>query len=455
MSSGQVVLIVSDDAATRAALSRALEGGGRTVLEAAGPGETEAALGRASVDAVILAPGSPSSAQNLLHLLQERAAELPVVAVGSPAAELLRHGAHDVVEPGAEPIVLARAVERACERRVLRQEVERLRLETAPLHNRVPLLGRSEAMHEMSRQVDELATRNVSVLLTGVTGTGKNVVAREMHARSHRADQPYVVVSCRGVSETLLESQLFGHRRGAFAGAAQDHAGGLQAARGGTLVLDRIEDMPLPLQGRLAAALRAGQFTPMGAGQALDVDVRIIAMANRSLATMLRSGTFREDLHQKIAEVTLELPPLRDRPEDVPLLAEAFIAEASERFGVAPRRLDAAAQSAILSFRWPGNVRELREAVESAFARGTGDAVRFEHLPASVRAGSRTELERDPERRPTLAESEAELVALVLEEAGGNKTEAARRLGIDRKRLYRKIKRYSLLGPDSGDEGDD
>ena len=456
MNAGQVILIVSDDAATRASLSRALEAGGRTLLEAAGPGEAEAALGRAAVEVVLAAPASPVAAQNLLHLLKERAPEVPVVAIGSPAAELLRHGAHDVVDVSAEPAVLAAAVSRACERHALRVEVERLRRETAPLHNRVPLLGRSEAMREMARQVDELATRNVNVVLTGVSGTGKNVVARELHARSRRSDEPYVVVSCRGVSETLLESQVFGHRRGAFPGAAHDHVGGIQAARGGTLVLDRVEDMPLPLQARLASALKTGNFTPLGAAQPLEADARIVAMSNRSLTAMLRAGTFREDLYQRLAGVALELPPLSERREDVPLLAEAFIAEASERYGVAPRRLDPAAHAACLDYAWPGNVRELREAVETAFARGTGDSLRLEHLPARVRAGAKADFSRDPERRPTLAESEAELVALVLEESGGNKTEAARRLGIDRKRLYRKIKRYDLLGADElDDDGDD
>lgn len=457
MGNGLVVLVVAGDPALRAGLTRSLAGSGRDVLEAATPADGDATMAQSPVDVLVAASRGAAGSEglNLLRQAHGRDPLLPVVLVtdgDDPAAraELMRHGAHDVLSADAASTLLDAVVRRAGERRALETELGRLRRELLGQRNRVPLLGRSVHMREMSRQVDQLASRMTATLIVGATGTGKNVVAREIHDRSRRPGGPFVTVSCLGLSDGLLESQLFGHQRGAFPAAAHDHEGAFHAAAGGTLFLDRIEEIALPVQARLVAALKSGRITPLGGSHATELDVRLVSSANRDVAAMVRSGTFREDLHERLAGTVLTLPRLRERPEDTPLLAEAFVAEAAERYGVAPRRLDGPLLERLLAYQWPGNVRELRDAIETAFARSTGDVIRIEHLPAHVRAGARAGLARDPERRPTLAEAEAELVALVLEESGGNKTEAARRLGIDRKRLYRKIKRYGLLG----DEGE-
>ncbi|MEM7244192.1 MAG: sigma 54-interacting transcriptional regulator [Acidobacteriota bacterium] len=455
MSAGLVALLACEDPTLRSSLESQLSGPGLEVLPVATVGEMETALGRATVDLVLATCGrTAADGASLMHVARERAPDVPVLFLVEPGAttvalELLRHGAYDVLARTADPGLMAAAIQRAAERRALRRQLQLLRQEASQQRNRVPLLGRSERMREMSRQVDAAAERDESVLIVGSPGTGKNLVARELHARSRRAQGAFVIVSCLGVAEILLESQLIGHRRGAFLGAERDHDGALRAAAGGTLVIDRIEEMPLPLQARLAAVLRSRRATPLGAGHAHPVEARIVATSNRELEPMVRNGTFREDLHDLLSGATLRLLRLRDRSEDTPLLAEAFVAELAERYGVGVRRFDARAQQTVLSYSWPGNVKELREATEWAFVRGMGEVIAHEHLPATVRAGSKAGLSRDPERRPTLAEAEAELVALVLEESGGNKTEAARRLGIDRKRLYRKIKRYGLLGADA------
>jgi DNA-binding NtrC family response regulator len=455
------VLLIAGEPRARATVARALAPAGHRLLEAAGVEEAEAALSRASVDVVVTdVPSGGRELGDLVHVLRERVPDLSVVALtdaGSQAqaVEALRHGVHATVERGAEPDVLQAAVARAAERHALVREVSRLRREVAAPRDRVPLLGRSTRMREMNHQVDMLAAKNVPVLITGAPGTGKNLVARELHARSSRATGPFVSVSCLRIAEKLLESQLFGHRRGAFQGATHDHEGALHLAAGGTLYLDRVEMLSRHLQEALVHVLASAAATPMGSTQPREVDVRLVCASNRNLDTMVREGTFRDDLHRRVSGARLELPSLRDRTEDVLFLAEAFVAEAAERFGVAPRRFDPEAQKALLAHGWPGNVRELHEAVQHAFAMAPGEVIELQHLPVAVRAGARANLFRDPERLPTLAEAEAELVAHVLEECGGNKTKAAKRLGIDRKRLYRKIRRYGLLGGEPVDEGDD
>ena len=455
MSSRPTILVLSQEAG--GSLARSLSEPGQKVIEARTAAEAEGLVGRVALDVVVADLGaSGREAFGLLHVLPERAPDLPMIAVSghggaATAAEAMRLGAFDVVEHDGEPGALRAAIARAAEHHGLRREVSRLRREVAAVRDRAPLLGRSEAMREMSRLVDEAAARTMPVLVVGATGTGKSFVARELHARSVRSSGPYVGICCEGTHETLLESQLFGHRRGSFAGAVHDHEGGFRAAAGGTLFIERVELLPLPLQARLVETIKTSRVTALGSSHPVETDVRLVAGSARDLTPMVRAGRFREDLFLALAAVVFKLPMLRERPEDIPFLAEAFAAEEAERFGVAPRRIDSDALAIILAHPWPGNVKELRAAIRHAFGRGLGDTLRAENLPPSVRAGARALLQRAPDRLPTLAEAEAELVALVLEDSSGNKTLAARRLGIDRKRLYRKIKRYGLLGPDDHD----
>ena len=456
---GRSVILVLGPEPAGPALARLLSDPGLSLHEARTAAEAEGLLHKLSADAVVadLVTGA-REALSFLHLLAERAPDLPLVGVVQGSAgeglEALRLGAFSVVDRD-EPVSLRSAVARAVEHHSLRREVGRLRREVAAGRDRVPLLGRSAVMRQMSQQVDEAAGRTAPVLILGATGTGKSFVARELHERSTRSAGPFVVVPCQGLHETLLESQIVGHRRGAFTGAGHDHEGALRAATGGTLYIDRIDVVPLRLQSRLHEILRTSRYAPLGAAQVQELDCRIVAGAGRDMEALVRAGKFRDDLHDLLRGLTLKLPMLRERPEDIPFLAEAFAAEEAERLGLTARRFDSEAIDVMTRHPWPGNVRELRHAVRHAVLRGLGEVIRADQLPPSVRSGARAGLARDPDRMPTLAESEAELVGLVLEDSGGNKTLAAKRLGIDRKRLYRKIRRYGLLGADEAPGADD
>jgi two-component system response regulator HydG len=278
--------------------------------------------------------------------------------------------------------------------------------------------------------------------VSGESGTGKELVARTIHARGPLAAHPFVAVNCAGLSETLLDSQLFGHRRGAFTGAVSDHDGVFRAAEGGTLFLDEVAEIPPALQAKFLRAVEQREVTPLGSSLPTAVDVRLVAATNRDLAAEVRDGRFRTDLFYRLNVVHLELPPLRARPEDVPLLVEHFLQRFSRQYQVAPKRLAAEAVERLRTYAWPGNVRELQNAIERAFALSAADTITLDDLPPSLRGW---ELPSEtPGDVPTLEESERRLFAAALRKSGGNKNEAARLLGIDRQRLYRKIEKYGL-----------
>jgi len=454
--SGRSVVVVVTVEGSSGALARVLTEPGLTV-HLATLAEAEQALAALAPDVVVAElTGQGREATALLHALAERAPDVPLVAASAgaqagAAQELLRAGAFAVVDR-EDAVALRCMVARAVEHHGLRREAARLRRELAPGRDRVPLLGRTAVMLAVKQQVDDLAAKSSPAIIMGGPGTGKSWVAREIHERGSRASRPLVVISCVNLHETLLESQIFGHRRGSFAGATHDHDGAARLAAGGTLVIERIELLAGRLQTRLNEMVKHGRYTSLGATQVFETDARVIATTPRDIESLARAGRFRDDLHETLRMGAIRLPALRDRRDDVAFLAEVLAAEESERLGVAARRFDAEALALLLKHSWPANVRELREAVRQGVRRSMGDAIRPEHLPAAVRAGARAGIAREPDRLPTLAEAEAELVGLALEDAEGNKTLAARRLGIDRKRLYRKIRRYGLLGNEPGEE---
>lgn len=455
-----VILVLSPDGAA-GAVARALADPAQQIVEAGSSTEAETLVGRGGIDVVVLDLALARDSLEFLHVLPERARDLPVVAVqprgGRDAGvEAARLGATWVVERDDDPVGLRSAVARAGELHALRSELERLRREAALFSDRVPLMGRSDVVRVLRERLDELVARAAPVLLIGPPGTGRQSVARDLHARSPRAGAPFVSVACdAALDETLLESQIFGHRRGAFPGATHDRPGACRLAVGGTLLLQRLDLLPQRLQSRLVDVLRTGRCLAVGAAQAVETDFRLVASAIQDIEALSRAGRFRDDLRGLLAPGTLRIPPLRTRPEDVAFLAEAYAAEEAERLGVAARRITHDCLATLTAHSWPGNVRELRQAIRHAFAATLSDVVRPDDLPATVRAGARIRDAPDPGMLPTLAESEAQLVALALEESRGNKTLAARRLGIDRKRLYRKIRRYSLLLPGEEDAVED
>jgi DNA-binding NtrC family response regulator len=264
-----------------------------------------------------------------------------------------------------------------------------------------------------------------------------------IHDRGPLAARPFVAINCAGLSETLLDSQLFGHRRGSFTGAVSDHDGVFRAAEGGTLFLDEVAEVPVGLQAKFLRAVEQREVTPLGSSLPVPVDVRIIAATNRDLEAESRAGRFRTDLYYRLNVVHIELPPLRARPEDVTLLVDHFVQRYSRQYQVAPKRISAEAMERLRTYSWPGNVRQLQNAIERAFALSVAETITIDDLPPPLR--DHTPADGGPgDRLPTLEEAERRLFAAALRQSGGNKNEAARLLGIDRQRLYRKLEKYGL-----------
>lgn len=330
--------------------------------------------------------------------------------------------------------------------RRLEQENRSLRQQVLREHRYGQIVGETPAMMEIYETILAVSRNKSTVLIQGESGTGKELVARTIHAQSDLADKPFVVFNCGAMSETLLDSQLFGHRKGAFTGAISDHDGVFRAADGGTLFLDEISEIPLSLQTKFLRAIQEKEVVPLGSSQPIRVDVRIITSTNRVLQAEVDAGRFRADLFYRLNVVPILVPPLRERREDIPLLVDHFLAAYSRQYAVAPKRVTEAAMEKLLTYNWPGNVRELQNAIERAFAVSSGGDIDVANLPAAIaRQGEVEEKEAEEgDSLPSLEAAERRLIAAALRKSGGNKNQAARILGIDRQRLYRKIEKYNL-----------
>ena len=281
----------------------------------------------------------------------------------------------------------------------------------------------------------------IPVLVLGETGTGKELAARALHRNSVRAERPFVAVNCAAIPADLMESELFGHVKGAFTGAVSDRAGRFREAQGGTLFLDEVGDMPLPTQAKILRALQEREITPVGASRALPVNVRIIAATHRDLPDAVRQGRFREDLWYRLQVVPVHLPPLRERLGDVLLLAEHFLRQGG---GASPKRLGADAARLLLAHDWPGNVRELRNAMERAALLCPGPVIGPEHIGLQPAAANGPAIDWNGPLAPAVAQLEREMVTRALAATMGNRAEAARRLGLSRQQLYRKLAEFGL-----------
>ena len=307
------------------------------------------------------------------------------------------------------------------------------------------MLGASPAMREIFAHLEKVAPSDLTCLITGETGTGKEMVARALHNASGRKSRPFVVLDCGSIPRELIESTLFGHEKGSFTGAVGQHHGCFEQAHGGTIFLDEIGELALPLQAKLLRVLQEHEVRPLGATRNQRVDVRIVAATNRNLETMLADGSFREDLYYRLNVIHLDLPPLRARPEDIVPLAEHVLGQLGAR-QTPPRRmrLSPEAQHLLLAYHWPGNVRELMNVLERGVALCQGELIADDDLPPHVREKRPADfLGAAVARRMTLAELEREFIERVLEDEAGNKTRAAQRLGLDRKTLYRKLDEYA------------
>jgi two-component system response regulator AtoC len=361
------------------------------------------------------------------------------------AVEAMRCGATDYLTKPCNPDELLLKVDKLLETKRLREEVEQLRREVRAYKKFGELIGQSPAMRQMYLLIAAVSANKSTVLVTGESGTGKELVARTIHRQGPWADHPFVAINCGAMSETLLDSQLFGHRRGAFTGAIADHNGVFQTANGGTLFLDEIAEIPLALQVKFLRVIQEKEFTPLGASRPIKVDVRIIAATNRELEDEVRKGTFREDLFYRLNVVPLHLPPLRERREDIPLLIEHFIATFSTEYKVEPKKVGPEALEQLVRYPWPGNIRELQNVIERMFALSRSNEITLADLPGPIAGFEEKPLNfQELAELPTLEDMEKSLITAALRKSHGNKNETARLLAIDRQRLYRKIEKYGL-----------
>src|SRR5213080_1149533 len=432
-------------------LAKNLERAGHAVEHAPHGEAALARLGEASFDVVLTDLKMPvMDGMALLHAMHERGLPPAVVVLTGygtieSAVEAMKLGAADYLIKDARPQEILLTVERVLKVDALRRENARLREEVGRLRGVGELIGESPALQGVYRVIEAVKENKSTVLVSGESGTGKELVARTIHQRGPLTEHPFIAINCAGLSETLLDSQLFGHRRGAFTGAVADHDGVFRAAEDGTLFLDEVSEIPIALQAKFLRALQDREVTPLGSSRPIVVDVRLIAATNRDLEAEMRAGRFRSDLFYRLNVVHVALPPLRARGDDVVLLIDHFVQHFSREYQVAPKRVAAEAMARLRAYTWPGNIRELQNAIERAFALSGADTITLNDLPAALRDDAAPSLDApDGGPLPTLGEAERRLIAAALRHSGGNKNEAAHLLGIDRQRLYRKIEKYGL-----------
>jgi NtrC-family two-component system response regulator AlgB len=440
------ILIVDGDRRVRTGLVTHLRKRGYAVETAADVVEAIRALTARSFD-VVLADVDIASANGLalVREMHRRRPDASVVFMAAHASvpeavDAIRAGADDyLVKPVAPPEV-EMLLARILEMRALRCET----LAPQPAPEQSPLLASANAaMHRAIATARQVATSDAAVLLMGESGTGKNVLAAAIHEWSRRAAGPFITIPCTTLADHLLESELFGHVRGAFTGAWTDKPGRLEAARGGTLFLDEVGDLPLPLQGKLLRVLAEQRFERVGAGDTIEVDARIIAATNRELDVEVRAGRFREDLFFRLNVVTIVLPPLRDRPEDLEPLTDHILARLATRHGRGRLTLSPDVRKLFAAHRWPGNARELVNTLERAVVLSSGDVILAEHLPDRLVASVSRGIAASPSVSLSLEELERQQIELVLRDSETFE-EAAARLGINQSTLWRKRKRYGL-----------
>ncbi|MFG1178743.1 sigma-54-dependent transcriptional regulator [Xanthobacter versatilis] len=446
------ILIVDDEVRHGEVLEAALAERG---FEATSTNTVAKALAHCASHAVDLVlsdlrmPGQGGS--DLLKALKEQRPELPVIimtayATVRGAVDLVKDGAFDYVAKPLDLDDVVATMARALRLKAVESENARLRSELEGRYRFDNLVGDSPAFRDVLRQVTEVAPSRASVLLLGESGTGKELVARAIHYNSPRRDLPFVAVNCAAIPETLIESELFGHVKGAFTGATGAREGRFAAADHGTLFLDEIADMPLPVQAKVLRALQEQSFEPVGSSKSVSVDVRIIAATHKDLQKEIAAGTFRMDLYYRLAVFPISLPPLRERTDDIVLLANHFLAAAARDMGKRIKGLTPEAQAMLTRYRWPGNVRELQNCMERAAIVARGDLVGEGDLLLFEATGDAAAMPHtlDGDLDGELARIEREFVLKALKDNGGVQARAAEKLGITERSLWHRIKKLGI-----------
>ncbi len=444
------LLLVDDDKAHRTMLKAHLGGQGYQIIEADDGDVAVQLFKQRKVDLVLLdLKMKRLGGMATLAALREIDPHVPVIMITAfssveNAVEAMKQGAFDYVTKPVDVGELSLTLRRALDFQHLRQENVALKERLEEKFQFGSVVGSSQPMQELAETLALVAPSDATVLITGESGTGKELVAGAVHHNSLRKDGPFIKVNCAALQENLLESELFGHAKGAFTGAAEQRKGRFELADKGTLFLDEIGDMALTTQAKILRVLQDGEFERLGGTRTLKVDVRLIAATNRDIKQMVADGSFRQDLYFRLSVVPLHLPPLRQRPMDIPTLADHFLQQYTKKNRKDIRSFQPAAMQALLAYQWPGNVRELENAIERAVILCLDEQIGLEHLPLQVRQALAENGERPFALRPgtSLKEMEKELILSTLRETGGNRTRAAEILGITRQTLQNKLKEY-------------
>lgn len=459
-----MILIADDDKSHRLMLTTMMQEWGFRTQEAGDGKQALDIIQATPVDLILMDMRMPNmdGIESTKAIARHNPA-IPIVIVTAyssipTAVEAMKSGAFDYVTKPIDFEALRLVMNRALEHTRLIDENERLRRQLACLQT-ADMTGESPAMRKLMEMISLVAPAEATVLITGESGTGKGLVARTIHANSARKENPLVEVNCAAIPENLIESELFGHEKGAFTGADKLRKGRFSMAHGGTIFLDEIGELPLAMQAKLLRVIQEGEIQRVGSDSAIPVDVRIFAATNRKIEKMVSDGVFREDLYYRLNVFALHVPPLKERVEDIPALARTFLARYSKKNrkpvrGIAPRAMDL-----LLRYTWPGNVRELENAMERAVILLQGEYVSPAELPLPVQAVEQESdacppcpaLPDDRGKDISLADIEKETILQKLHESGGNKSEAARRLGITRRTLKLKLKKYLDEDPSGAD----
>jgi len=447
------ILVVDDEQVHRYMLCSMFREWGWKCVEADDGRTAVEAVAKAAFDAVLMdvrmAKMDGMEAFARIHALQPA---LPVVIMTAyssvdDAVEAMKHGAHDYLTKPLDFDRLRLTLTRALDH----HQVEEKRQQVKAKEHAEPVLissiiGNSPPMQELLEMISYVAATEATVLITGESGTGKELVAAELHKNSDRHDGPFVKVNCAALAETLLESELFGHEKGAFTGADRRREGKFVQADRGTLFLDEIGETTQAMQVKLLRVLQEHELQRVGGEETIKVDVRILAATNRDLAAEVKAGNFREDLYYRLNVVTLFVPPLRERKGDIPLLVAHFVSKFAEKNRRTVEAVTPRCMELLVQYGWPGNVRELENAIERGVILMRGDQLSEKSLPLPIQKQEEKEPENNAGPASSLQEAERLLILQTLEETGGNKSEAARRLGITRKTLQNKLQRYDVAG---------
>lgn len=452
------ILIVDDEAGLRMVLGALLQQHGHVITEApSGEDAVELCKGQ-TFDIALLdvtLPGQ-SGVETLKHLLRrdDPPTGIMMTAHGSirSAVDAMRAGACDYLTKPFDNEELVFVVERALEQRRLRSEVRMLRAELETRYGFTEIVGISPAIRRVFQIMDRVAKTDETVLILGESGTGKELVARAIHRRGRRSAGPFVAVNCSAIPSTLVEAEFFGHERGAFTDAKDARPGKFELANRGSIFLDEIGDLPLDAQAKLLRVLQEREVTRLGSGKATRVDVRVLAATNKDLRAESKRGRFREDLLYRLDVVSIPLPALRERPEDLPVLIDHLLGALTEELRVDGKTVSPEARGLLMAYDWPGNIRELQNAVRRALVMAEGPTLRAIDLPATIRGGLDSGGAVESGDRMSLTDAvtravervERGLIVYTLAECGGNRSHTAETLGINRKTLFTKMKQYEL-----------